>query len=64
MKKIKDLMRKCKYSAESVYIFTELGNKSKARKAMLFHEMKTAIQAGIIIGACQLALYIIISLVK
>ena len=29
MKKIKDLKGKCKYSAESVYIFTELGNKSK-----------------------------------
>lgn len=64
MKKIKDLKRKCKYSAESVYIFTELGNKSKAREAMMFHEMKTVIQAGIAIIVCQLVLYIILSLVR
>ena len=43
---------------------TELGNKSKAREAMMFHEMKTVIQTGIVIIVCQLVLYIILSLVR
>jgi len=38
--KIRNLIRKCKYSEDSVYIFTELGNKQKSKEAMYFHENK------------------------
>lgn len=62
--KIKKLIRKCKYSAESVYIFTELKKRNKAEKAMRFHELKIAVQLAVLIFVCQMVLLGIILLVR
>ena len=51
---MKNLKRKCKYSADTVYIFSELKKRDKAKKAMLFHEMKIAFQVALCILVCQI----------
>ena len=60
--KLRNLIRKCKFSEESVYIFTELGNKKKAKEAMYFHEGKVALITILYIlilqGAVLLILFI------
>ena len=61
--KLKDLKRKCKYSEESVYIFSQLNKKQRAREAMRFHEMKIIVQFGLIVFVFQMLLITLFSLV-
>ena len=56
MRKLKKLKLKCKFSADTVYVFSELKKRDKARKAMRFHEMKIAIQVALLILVCQIAM--------
>lgn len=46
---MKRFIRKCKYSAEAVYIFAQFNKMDKARERMFFHEMKIAVQVALCI---------------
>jgi hypothetical protein len=62
MKKLKALWRKYKYSEESVYIFSELKNREKAREAMSFHEWKIIIQVAICVLVGQFIMLLVLQL--
>jgi hypothetical protein len=53
---MKKLIRRLKYSEESIYIFSQLGNKRKAVESMRFHEMKIALQVALYIFIAQMVL--------
>jgi hypothetical protein len=61
---MRNIIRKLKYSAESVYIFSELKKRDRAVRAMRFHEMKVAVQVALCIFICQMALLGLILLLK
>ena len=61
---MKKILRKLKYSQESVYILSELGRKTGAKKAMFFHEMKIAVQVALCIFVCQMAILGLILLIR
>jgi hypothetical protein len=62
MDKLRKLWRKYKYSAESVYIFSELKNREKAREAMDFHEWKIIIQVSICVLVGQFLMLLALQL--
>ncbi len=53
MKKLKRLKNKWKFAEETVYIFSELKKRQRAREAMRFYEMKVAIQVALCILLAQ-----------
>lgn len=59
--KLKNLIRKCKYSEESIYIFSELKKKDRAKKAMCFHERKIIIKAIVLVLLVELLVFIILN---
>jgi hypothetical protein len=49
MQKLAKLWRQLKYSEETVYVYSELKKKSKAKEAMRLHEAKIIAQVSIAI---------------
>lgn len=59
--KIKNLVRKCRYSEESVYIFSELKKRERAKEAMYFHENKIIIKTIALVLLVELLVFIILN---
>lgn len=57
------LLRKAKYSAETIYLYAGFKQREKFEKALQFHNMKVAITVGLLILVCQLLLVWILKLV-
>lgn len=57
---MKNLVRKAKYSGETLYLLGEFKRKGSFYKALRFHEMKVAITVGLLIVACQVILLILL----
>ena len=60
--KLRNLINKWKYAEESVYIFSELHKKERARKAMRFYELKIIIQLAVLILICQILIMVVLNL--
>jgi hypothetical protein len=56
--KLKKLKSKLKFSESTVYIFSELHKRKRAKEAMRFHELKIAVQVAVCIFVCQMLILI------
>ena len=56
MRWLRNLQVRCRHSEDTVYIFSELGKRQRAIKAMRFHEMKIAVQVAVCIFIAQMLL--------
>ena len=62
--KLKKLKSKLKFSENTVYIFSELHKRDRAKQAMKFHELKIVVQVAVCIFVCQMLLIIGLSLLR
>ncbi len=61
--RIKEVIRKARFSKESIYLLAGFKSRDKFEQALFFHEMKTAILVGLLIVACQGLLLLVLKLV-
>ena len=61
--KIKEVIRKARFSKESIYLLAGFKRRDGFDRALFFHEMKTAFVVGFLIFVCQVLLLLILKLV-
>lgn len=63
MKKLKKMLRQIRYSEETVYVYSEIKNRQKAKEAMKLHEAKIIATVSFCIFLGQVVMLLILGLI-
>ena len=62
MRKLRKLIRRCKFSDESLYLYAGFKKRDSFKRELKFHDMKTAITSGLLILFSQVLIAILLGL--